>query len=102
MLRKGKGFLPRVKSQMDEIIAEVRDRLELPFDELYHKERNLLQAVVEAEKAIRRKEETFKLSILNGKTYDMHATDFLGEPVVPKSAEQNFHDKQQKKADKLL
>jgi len=61
--------------------------MELPFDELYHKERNLVQAVVEAEKAIRRKEETFKLSILDGKKYDSNATDFMGEPVVPKTPE---------------
>lgn len=76
--------------------------MELPFDELYHKERNLVTAVVEAEKAIRRKEETFRLSILDGKKYDESATNFMGEPVVPKSHEQNFHNKQQKKADKLL
>ena len=36
MYRKGKGFLPMIREKIDDVIDEVRDRMELPFDELYH------------------------------------------------------------------
>jgi hypothetical protein len=44
--------LERIKAQ----ISEIRDRFDLPFDELYHKEKKLVDAVIRATAALRSKE----------------------------------------------
>jgi hypothetical protein len=36
MLYEGSEFLPESKKIVDELIAETRANMELPFDELYH------------------------------------------------------------------
>lgn len=43
-----------------ELIKELQDNYDVPFDELYHREKNLVQAVIEADKALKAKEQTFK------------------------------------------
>jgi hypothetical protein len=45
------------------MIAEYRGRYDLPFDELYHKEKALVGAVVEADRALKEKEKNFKSMI---------------------------------------
>lgn len=42
------------------MIEEYRGRYDLPFEELYHKEKGLIQAVVEAHKALEAKETILK------------------------------------------
>lgn len=37
---------------LKEMIEDLRNKTDLPFDELYHKEKMLVQAVIEAEKAL--------------------------------------------------
>ena len=36
-------------------IAEIKDKMDLPFEELYHKEKTLVQDVLRAEEALREK-----------------------------------------------
>jgi len=38
----------------------------VPFDELYHKEKGLVQAVIEADKALKSKEKTFESLLADG------------------------------------
>lgn len=38
----------------------------MPFDELYHKEKGLVQAVIEADKAIKNKEKMFESLLADG------------------------------------
>jgi hypothetical protein len=38
----------------------------VPFDELYHKEKGLVQAVIEADKALKNKEKTFESLLADG------------------------------------
>ena len=40
--RKGTEFKPEAKDQVVGLIAGLRDRLDVPFDELYHKEKSLV------------------------------------------------------------
>lgn len=37
------------------LIQELRDKVDTPFDELYHKEKALVQAVIVADKALKEK-----------------------------------------------
>jgi hypothetical protein len=37
-------------------IESLRDRFDLPFDELYHKEKRLVDAVIQATEALRKRE----------------------------------------------
>ncbi len=39
-----------------ELIKELQDNYDVPFDELYHREKNLVQAVIQADKALKAKE----------------------------------------------
>jgi len=38
-------------AEFQEYLESIRGRMDLPFDELYHKEKGLIQEVVEAQKA---------------------------------------------------
>lgn len=42
--------------KIKEHIADLRDKFDLPFDELYHKEKKLVDAVIKATQALRNKE----------------------------------------------
>ena len=50
---------------LKEMISDLRNKSDLPFDELYHKERNLVPAVIEAEKALKLKEQSLKSPLAN-------------------------------------
>ncbi len=52
MMREGSDFKPESKAMLNEMIQDLRNKSDLPFDELYHKEKSLVQAVIEAEKAL--------------------------------------------------
>lgn len=42
------------------MVSDLHGRYNVPFDELYHKEKGLVQAVIEAEKALKAKEALFE------------------------------------------
>ena len=65
MMREGSDFKPEQKEMLKEMISDLRNKSDLPFDELYHKERNLVQAVIEAEKALKLKEQSLKSPLAN-------------------------------------
>jgi hypothetical protein len=60
MRRTGSNFMQGDQESIDEMVAEYRGKYDLPFDELYHKEKALVQAVVEAHKALKVKEKQFQ------------------------------------------
>jgi len=39
------------------MVEKLRDNFDLPFDELYHKEKKLIEQVIKAEKALKTKEQ---------------------------------------------
>jgi transcriptional regulator CtsR len=43
-----------------DLVKDLQSNFDVPFDELYHREKNLVQAVIEADKALKAKEQTFK------------------------------------------
>jgi len=47
-----------VKESVEGYVQELRDKFDMPFDELFHKEKRLVDAVVKATEALRRKEAT--------------------------------------------
>jgi len=54
-MHKGTNFLPRHQKEVDQIIKEAREDLDLPFDELYHRQKQVIQDVIDAEKALKEK-----------------------------------------------
>lgn len=55
---KGYKYTDRNLERIQEHIEEVRNSFDLPFDELYHKEKKLVDQVIKAELALKAKEET--------------------------------------------
>ena len=51
----GSHFKPEAQEEIDKMVNDLREKLNLPFDELYHKEKALVEAVIEADKALKRK-----------------------------------------------
>jgi len=49
------SFMPNFKDQIDEMITKLKDDYEFPFDEVYHKEKHAIEAVVQAERKLREK-----------------------------------------------
>jgi hypothetical protein len=48
---------------IDQKLFDAKYAFDVPYDELYHKEKNLVQAVINAEKALKLKESTLPLPI---------------------------------------
>lgn len=65
MMREGSDFRPESKEMLREMIQNLRNKTDIPFDELYHQEKSLVQAVVEAENALKRKEASLKSPLSN-------------------------------------
>lgn len=53
--RSGAEFLPEYKENIDNMIKDLKENADKPFDELYHKEKTLIQNVIDAEKELKRK-----------------------------------------------
>jgi hypothetical protein len=47
--------LPEYKENIDNMIKDLKENADKPFDELYHKEKTLIQNVIDAEKELKRK-----------------------------------------------
>ena len=56
ILFRGYTFVDENLEEIKEHIADIRDKFDLPFDELYHKEKKLVDAVIKATEALRVKE----------------------------------------------
>jgi hypothetical protein len=41
-MRQGTDFTPQGQAIVDQLMEDIRDRMDIPFDELYHKERALI------------------------------------------------------------
>lgn len=63
LMREGTDFLPEHRKEIDTLITELRGAFDIPFDELYHKEKALVMAVVEAEQALKDKMATLKSAL---------------------------------------
>lgn len=50
--------MPEKKKLVDKMIAEQRENFNQPFDELYHKQKKMIQEVIDAEKALKAKLES--------------------------------------------
>lgn len=70
MHRRGSDFSRTSRQQIDSLVEEYRNRYDLPFDELYHKEKGLVKAVVEAHKALKEKEKLIKQHAYEGQMID--------------------------------
>ena len=55
---EGSEFLPEQRKIVDEVIQEARDEFSTPFDELYHQQKQVIQDVIEAENALKKKIES--------------------------------------------
>ena len=55
-LNKEKDFKPEFEEDILDTVEFLRSQLDIPFDELYHKETMLVKEVILAEKALREKE----------------------------------------------
>jgi len=53
--RDGTPFLTEYQGKIDNLVADLRDKFDQPYDELYHKEKILIQNVIEAEAALKKK-----------------------------------------------
>jgi hypothetical protein len=58
--REGSELYPEDYEQITKLVSELQGNYQVPFDELYHKERGLIQAVIEADRALKQKEATLK------------------------------------------
>lgn len=58
--REGSEFYPEDYENITKLVSELQGNYQVPFDELYHKERGLIQAVIEADRALKQKEATLK------------------------------------------
>ncbi len=52
----GYKFLEENLEQLQEHVENLRDRFDIPFDELYHKEKRLVDQVIKATQALQAKE----------------------------------------------
>ena len=52
---EGSEFTPEKQKVVEEMIAKHRYEMDLPFDELYHKQKKVVQDVIDAEKALQEK-----------------------------------------------
>jgi len=41
--------------KIEKVIADARENMDMPFDELYHKQKKVIQDVIDAEKALEEK-----------------------------------------------
>ena len=79
----GNKFLPDEKVKIDQLIADLRGSMDLPFDELYHKEKKVIQNVIEAEKALEEKLSTLK---------DPIEQQLIDESKLTPSQRKEYHD----------
>lgn len=59
MMRSGSKFTHEAQKKIDTMIAQYKEDFTVPFDELYHREKGLVEAVVAADKALKVKQATF-------------------------------------------
>jgi hypothetical protein len=58
-MRSGSKFTHEAQKKIDTMIAQYKEDFTVPFDELYHREKGLVEAVVAADKALKVKQATF-------------------------------------------
>lgn len=78
----GKPFTDEATEQIDAMIENLRGKFDLPFDELYHKEKRLVDDVIKCEQALRAKEATLPPPV-------PHANFHLGNDSVVDSLPEN-------------
>lgn len=70
--RMGSKFEKESEKKVKNLVSEMRGRYDIPFDELYHKEKGLVDAIIEAETALKNREATFD-NLFNAKM--IHAAE---------------------------
>lgn len=81
ILFKGYTFTDNNLERIQDQIADLRDKFDLPFDELYHKEKKLVDDVIKATKALRDKERTLPDPMGADRQYSLAElkNEYLGE-----------------------
>lgn len=59
MMRTGSRFTREAEKKIHEMVDEYKDDYTVAFDELYHREKDLVAAVIAADKALKAKQATF-------------------------------------------
>lgn len=59
MMREGAKFTREAEKMVHEMVDEYKDNYSIAFDELYHREKGLIEAVIACDKALKEKEATF-------------------------------------------
>lgn len=96
-----KPFNEETQEMIDINLKHIKSKLDVPYDELYHKEKSLIQAVIQAEKALKLKESTLPHPIGSERLIDAKnvesSTDYLNI-----NEEHQFVRDQRKKSNSLF
>lgn len=63
---QGQEFTQESHKEVWDLINDLQGNYQVPFDELYHKEKGLVQAVIEADKALKAKEKQLESLLADG------------------------------------
>ena len=97
----GYVFLEDNLEGLQEHVESLKDRFDIPFDELYHKEKRLVDAVIKATQALKAKEAILPNPMGEERTFalDELKGEYLGEEF---QAEHPFIRSERKRNEKLL
>lgn len=81
MLFQGYQYTQESLEAIKEQIADLREKFDMPFDELYHKEKKLVDAVIKATQALREKESSLPDPMGADRKFDLSELkgEYLGE-----------------------
>jgi len=97
----GYKFLEDNLEDLQEHVVSLKDRFDIPFDELYHKEKRLVDAVIKATQALKAKETTLPNPMGEERSFSLDELrgDYLGEEF---QSEHAFIRSERKRNEKLL
>ena len=97
---QGYAFTGDTLERINYHIEEIRDNFDLPFDELYHKEKKLVDAVIKATQALRAKEATLPDPM--GAERTIEGNDLKGEYIGEEyQADSQFIRDQRRKSKRI-
>ena len=97
----GYKFLEENLEALQEHVEELRDKFDIPFDELYHKEKRLVDAVIKATQALKAKEDILPNPMGDERTFALNELqgEYLSEEY---QSEHPFVRAERKRNEKLL
>ena len=97
----GYRFLDENLEDLEEHVASLKDKFDIPFDELYHKEKRLVDAVIKATQALQAKEAALPNPMGDERTFSLN--ELQGEYLAEEfQAEHPFIRAERKRNEKLL